>query len=195
MINIIDAKLKFTQLLTKRSTTNYIVVHHAAAIKCSIYDVHTWHLGRGWSGCGYHFFVSKDGSVYRGRPIDTVRAHVLNNNNNSVGICFEGNYDTEASMPPAQLQAGKDIIAYVQNIYPSAQIVPHNHFNQSACPGKNFPLKTITTKEMTTAEAISKLAVKGIINSPDYWIINAIDGGICKGEYVALLLKRLAKEV
>lgn len=44
-----------------------------------------------------------------------------------------------------------------------------------------------------TVEAIRALQAKGIISSPDYWIANAVPGGICKGEYVAGLIRNFAK--
>ena len=89
-----ETSLKFGGM-TKRTKTNLIVLHHAAAKSCSVQDVHRWHLDRGWSGIGYHFFVRKDGTVWRGRPEDRVGAHTVNYNSRSIGICFEGNFELE----------------------------------------------------------------------------------------------------
>lgn len=57
------------------TATRRIILHHAAAVTCTPQQVHQWHLANGWTGIGYHFFVRKDGTVYRGRPEDTVGAH------------------------------------------------------------------------------------------------------------------------
>lgn len=46
----------------------YLIYHHPAAINCTADDIHRWHLGNGWKGIGYNYFVSKEGDVYRGRP-------------------------------------------------------------------------------------------------------------------------------
>ena len=46
-----------------------------------------------------------------------------------------------------------------------------------------------------TVEAIRALQAKGIIVSPDYWIVNAKAGGSCKGEYVAALIRNFAEKL
>ena len=88
--------------LARRSETTRIILHHAAAASCTAEDVHRWHLAHGWSGIGYHYFVSKDGEVTRGRPLWAVGAHAEGSNRVSVGICFEGNFQVEEEMPAAQ---------------------------------------------------------------------------------------------
>ena len=102
-MTIIETEYQWAQTLAKRSKTEGVVLHHAAAQKCTAEDIHQWHLANGWAGIGYHFFVRKDGSVYRGRPIDTVGAHTYGENNETIGICFEGNFEEEEmpeKLPP-----------------------------------------------------------------------------------------------
>ena len=94
-MQIIETTYKWAGTLARRSATRRIILHHAAAVTCTPQQVHQWHLANGWSGIGYHFFVRKDGSVYRGRPEDTVGAHAGNNNYDSIGVCFEGSFDRE----------------------------------------------------------------------------------------------------
>jgi len=89
-MEIIETNLQFKEMETRKSTQR-IILHHAAAQNCSAEDIHRWHLNNGWSGAGYHFLVRKDGKVYRLRPEDKVGAHAYGSNNNSLGICFEGN--------------------------------------------------------------------------------------------------------
>lgn len=67
-MNIIETAWNWSGGLSNRSKTDYIVLHHAAAVTCSAADVDRWHKQNGWSGIGYHHFVRKDGDVYRGRP-------------------------------------------------------------------------------------------------------------------------------
>lgn len=88
-MNIINTNLNFKQMDT-RSSTKRIILHHAAAKRCSAEDIHRWHLNNGWSGAGYHFLVRKDGTIYRLRPEDKVGAHAYGANYDSLGICFEG---------------------------------------------------------------------------------------------------------
>lgn len=142
-MKIIETAWKWTSGLSKRTKTNYIVLHHAAASKCSAADVDSWHKGNGWSGIGYHFFVRKDGSIYRGRPIDTVGAQVSGHNSDTLGICAEGNYMTD-TMPEVQKKAICQLISYLKsNYYPKAQIVGHKYWKGSVCPGDKYPLAEI----------------------------------------------------
>lgn len=140
-MKITNIDYKWNGSLSKRNKTTKIVVHHAAAKSCTCHDIHSWHQKKNWAGIGYHFFVRKDGSVYTGRPENTIGAHAYGANSISLGICFEGNFETEI-MPAAQLASGKALIASLLSKYKLStdSIVPHSSVNATACPGKNFPL-------------------------------------------------------
>ena len=139
-MNIIEPKWSWTSGLSTRASTKYIVLHHAEASNCSVYDIDSWHKANGWSGIGYHFFVRKNGEVYRGRPLNSLGAHVTGMNNCSLGICAEGSYMKE-TMPRTQKKAIAELIEYLKsNYYPEAEIVGHREIGSSDCPGTNFPL-------------------------------------------------------
>ncbi len=139
-ISIIETNWTWNTGLTSRSATKYIALHHAAASSASAADVDRWHKQNGWSGIGYHFYVRKDGRIYRGRPLGALGAHVSGKNDVSLGICAEGNYTTE-QMPDAQKRAIAELLDYLKsNFYPSAEIVGHREIGSSDCPGKNYPL-------------------------------------------------------
>ena len=104
-MKIIEKTYRWSGTLARRGVTRRIILHHAAAVTCSADQIHAWHLANGWSGIGYHFFVRKDGTVYRGRPEDTVGAHAGGSNSDSIGVCFEGSFDKE-EMPAVQRRAG-----------------------------------------------------------------------------------------
>lgn len=135
-IKEVDYQWKGT--LIKRSKTEMIVLHHAASKSCTVQQVHQWHLNNGWSGFGYHFFVSKDGQIFRGRPEDTVGAHATGHNSKSIGVCFEGDY-TSQTMPTAQLEAGKELVAYLKDKYKITKVVGHRDLMATSCPGVKFP--------------------------------------------------------
>ena len=137
-MQIIETTYKWAGSLARRGVTRRIILHHAAAVTCTPQQVHQWHLANGWSGIGYHFFVRKDGSVYRGRPEDTVGAHAGNNNYDSIGVCFEGSFDRE-EMPAAQKQAGKELVAYLKQKYGISTVQRHSDVNATGCPGGHFP--------------------------------------------------------
>lgn len=142
-ITINNAKLKFNGTLTKRTSTKRIILHHAASNNTgnrTVQDIHRQHQDEnGWVGIGYHFYVRRDGAIWQGRPLDKVGAHAKNNNNDSIGICFEGNFDT-GTMPQVQLEAGINLIAYIQGKYGgNLTIQKHSDVNSTSCPGTCFP--------------------------------------------------------
>ena len=141
-MNIIKTGLKFSSGLTKRNRTTHIVLHHASASKCNVNDVHRWHTEKGWSGIGYHFFVDKNGHIYEGRPLDTIGAHCSGHNQSTIGICAEGQIETE-TMTASQKKAIAELLNYVQGVYPKAVIVGHRELKPTACPGKNYPLSEL----------------------------------------------------
>ena len=137
---VIETNWNWSSGLSKRTQTSYIALHHAAAVTCSAQQIDQWHKEKGWSGIGYHYFVRKDGSVYRGRPEWAVGAHVQGMNHCSLGICAEGDYDKETAMPAMQQDAIVALIKDVLTRYPHAKVVGHRDIGSSDCPGKFYPL-------------------------------------------------------
>ena len=161
-MQIIDEKYNWNGGFTSRFKTDYIVLHHAEAVKCTAQDVHSWHRANGWTGIGYHFFVRKDGTIYRGRPLDVVGAHVQGMNSCSIGICAEGDYHTkEKTMPQAQKKSIIELCQYLKkNYYPNAKIVGHREIGDSNCPGRYYPLdeiKNMKYTEVLTMEQYNEL--------------------------------------
>ena len=141
-MNIIEKTYKWASKLSKRKSTKRIILHHAEAVKCTADDIHKWHLNNGWAGIGYHFFVRKDGSIYRGRPEDTLGSHAKGANSDSIGICAEGSYMSE-TMPEAQKQAIKELVAHLKSKYGITKIQRHKDVTSTDCPGTNFPFNEI----------------------------------------------------
>lgn len=141
-MNIVETNLQFKGNMEVRKSTNRIVLHHAAASTCDAKTIHGWHLNRGFSGIGYHFLVRKDGTIERGRAENLIGAHAAGNNSNSIGICFEGNFETE-TMGEAQKNAGSELVEYLKKKYSIGIVVRHKDLAATACPGKNFPFEEI----------------------------------------------------
>jgi len=140
-VDILDPGLGFGSL-SKRSKTTYLILHHAAAEAASVEGIHKWHRDKGWAGIGYNFYIRKDGAIYKGRGWEYTGAHTSNYNSISIGICFEGNYDsTSTSMPELQYSAGVEMIALALEKYSDvATICGHKSLGSTACPGRYFPL-------------------------------------------------------
>ena len=164
-MNIIETNLNFGNL-SSLGIVKRIICHHAEASVCSIEDIDRWHKNNGWAGCGYHFLVRKDGSIYRGRPEDKLGAHTSNYNTGSLGVCFEGKYNTE-EMPEVQLKAGQELIKYLLNKYnlSKTNVYKHKDFNNTDCPGNkvqwNKFISSLETNNTIVAEAQTNNNLKG----------------------------------
>lgn len=169
-MEILKTNLKF-RTMTPRAIKqiNRTMLHHAAAVTCSVEDIHNWHLNNGWAGIGYNFLVRKDGKIYEGRPIDYVPAHATGFNTCSIGICFEGNFEVE-TMSEAQKQAGKELVAYIKEKYNISLVQKHKDVNSTSCPGTNFPFDEIVNgvvteqPKETSQNADTDIFNDGIIN-------------------------------
>lgn len=166
-MNIIETSLNWNGPFTLDNVPKYIVLHHAESLSCTIQDIHSWHLANGWLGCGYHYFVRKDGSIYRGRPENAQGAHCPSMNTQSIGICAEGSYTTEI-MPTVQKQA---IITLCQDIcsrYSIVEIGGHKNYYSTTCPGGNYPLTEIVSKGKKSS--LTPATTTTTISYPNYLI-------------------------
>ena len=198
-MEIIETNLNF-KAMSNRQTTERIILHHSASSVASAEDIHRWHLNNGWEGAGYHFLVRKDGKVYRMRPEEKIGAHAYMNNYNSLGICFEGNFEVE-EMPEVQVQSGKELVAYLKNKYGINKVQGHRDVNNTSCPGKNFKFNEIANGQATDVviekpqqNATGKIAdIQSTLNSR-YGFNIAVDN-IFGNETKTALIKGLQTEL
>ena len=145
-MQIIEEKYNWAYPLTRRRATTLLVLHHEAGSGSTAQDIHRYHrYSNGWAGIAYHYYIRKDGSIYRGRPEGMICGHCLGYNSTSIGICFEGNFESE-TMGQTQINAGWELIADILRRYPGICVRRHKDLNQTACPGRNFPFDVLTGK-------------------------------------------------
>lgn len=194
-MEIINTNLNF-KAMSNRQTTDRIILHHSASSVASAEDIHRWHLNNGWEGAGYHFLVRKDGKVYRMRSEEKIGAHAYMNNYNSIGICFEGNFEVE-EMPDVQVQSGKELVAYLKNKYHINKVQGHRDVNSTSCPGRNFRFNEIANGQaisVVTENAKGKIAdIQSTLNSR-YGFNIAVDN-IYGAETHTALVKALQTEL
>lgn len=140
---IVEPDYKWAYSPGKRSTAKYLILHHAAG-NGTAEAIHRYHLGKGWAGIAYHYYVRKDGTIYRGRPEDWKGGHTTGYSND-IGICFEGDFQKEA-FPAVQATAGKRLIEDILSRYPALRVVGHKEKGNTSCPGKNFSIPGIYPK-------------------------------------------------
>lgn len=151
-------------LVHRNGEPPHIIWHHAAAKVCSPDDIHRIHLRNGWSGIGYHFYVRKDGRIYRGRPVWAMGAHARGFNN-SIGVCAEGAYHVEKEMPEAQLRSLQELHDHLHGKYPKISDRRHSDVNPTACPGKYYPYGKV--KKGAAGPVIIELPVPE--KKPPWW--------------------------
>lgn len=96
-------------------------------------------MHRHFRDIGYHFYITRDGTVHDGRPIEKVGAHCEGHNSHSIGICYEGGLDANGkpadTRTEAQRKALKSLVERMHRLFPKALIVGHHNLNpRKACP-------------------------------------------------------------
>ncbi len=174
-MEIIETNLKFNGNKTIRdlSTIKRIILHHSGVtVLQTVETIHNYHKNsRGYAGIGYHFYVRKDGNIYRGRPLEYVGAHAYNHNADSIGICAEGDFNSEA-MSDIQKNAIIELVAYLKGVYNISSVQGHKEVCSTSCPGTNFPLGEIVNvvannKTFQTTKSINEIAQEVINNKWD----------------------------
>lgn len=179
-----DAKLTFPRRLRKRNRTTHVILHHSVGYG-SVEDIHRFHLGKGWNGIAYNFYVRLDGSVWKGKGWDIVGGHTGDKdkdgipwNEKSLGICAEGNFETN-SMPQEQEDSIVALLAMALARYPGVKVLRHKDVNPTACPGRNYPYERILRRAKEMAEMAKFVDTEGHWAEKD--IDEAVELGIANG--------------
>jgi len=95
--------------------------------------------GRKWSDIAYHYIVDPRGNIIEGRPLETLGAHTLNNNEGNVGVVLLGAYHAPKNdrTTAAQLAAVADIGRFLVKRFgiDPASLKGHRDYKQTDCPG------------------------------------------------------------
>ena len=142
-MEIIETNLQFNSNYSEMKEVEGILLHNSGvSVLQSIEVIHNYHKNKGWAGIGYHYYVRKNGSVYRGRPENMAGAHCPGVNSTSIGICAEGNFNEE-TMSDVQRQAIIELVKDIKSRYDIKWIKGHREILATSCPGANFPLEEI----------------------------------------------------
>lgn len=99
-----------------------------------------WHLARGWSDVGYHFFIRKDGTVEDGRSVEITPAAQGGNNTGTIAICLHGL--AEENFTADQYRSAIDLCTEISTAY-AGMVTIHGHCEVSAKACPVFPYKAV----------------------------------------------------
>lgn len=133
---------------------NWVIIHQSASnVKShdNIETVRQWHLDRNFSDIGYHYFINKNGEVFKGRDEEKAGAHVKvagsnkSHNKDSIGICLSGKGDKEHPETHPTIFQKKSLEILLIDIcsryeLQKIDILGHSDLEPTECPG--FELST-----------------------------------------------------
>ena len=121
-----------------------LIVIHCSATRCDrpfpLEAVIACHRARGFATVGYHYYVTRDGTVHAGRPLYQEGAHATGYNKHSIGVCYEGGLNARGDPADTRTAAQKDtlrmLLQRLKTDYPHARIVGHRDlpYVAKACP-------------------------------------------------------------
>ncbi|WP_291649370.1 peptidoglycan recognition family protein [Clostridium sp.] len=140
-----EVEYKWSSSLNYDFKPEMIVYHHTVDNNMTPQKIDEIHKGRGWSGIGYHFYIRKDGTIYRGRPENAVGAHAPSVNSRAFGIAIEGNFNIE-NLTQNQMNSIIELSNHLITKYNIRDLKRHKDVRNTECPGKNFPFEEIKSK-------------------------------------------------
>lgn len=155
-------KLAFKGKLTPIKKVTKVVCHHPAHPTWGIMEIHNYHKNsKGWAGIGYNYLICKNGRIQEGRG-KNVGAHCSGRNSDTLGVCFQGDFDKQ-QMTDAQVKAGGWLIAKLikEHGLQINDVLGHRDLAATACPGKNFRMADLKT------EILANLNPKTKTNKPE----------------------------
>jgi len=150
---------KLEDVHKRKKDPNLIVYHHTAMSCNSTFgDVIRVIKDRNWS-TGYNCVILADGTICPFCRWDRYGNHAKGYNLRSLGVAFNGNYETDPKIPYSnpngkyglprpteeQLKAGARVVSLWATLYDDIEIdfdkkiIPHNDISNKTCPGTMFP--------------------------------------------------------
>ena len=135
-----SGSFRFRRLQVAMRTITLLIIHCSATpqgVCLSLEDCRREHIRhRGFSDIGYHFYITRNGEIHRGRPLEKIGAHCQNHNRHSIGICYEGGLDIRGTpadtRTPAQRASLVALLRELKRIFPKILVVECPCFNAVA---------------------------------------------------------------
>ncbi|OGK10591.1 MAG: hypothetical protein A2Y63_06690 [Candidatus Riflebacteria bacterium RBG_13_59_9] len=118
------------------------MVHHSGTRGGTPEDFARYHVYvNGWPGIGYHYVISREGTVYKTNALSTISYHARGANMESVGLCLVGNFNLD--IPSGQqLDSLNSLLLILRHHLPRSRVVLHREVPsaRTSCPGMRFPV-------------------------------------------------------
>lgn len=121
-----------------------LIVLHCSATRASqsftVEQLEACHKARGFRGIGYHYYITRDGTLYSCRPENEAGAHAIRYNQNSIGVCYEGGLDARGRPADTRTEAQKitmeELLRSLCADYPDAEVLGHRDLPgvHKSCP-------------------------------------------------------------
>ena len=111
-----------------------LIIIHCSATRCdrsfTFEALDACHKAKGWTCCGYHYYITRDGQLHQGRPEEMAGAHARRYNARSIGVCYEGGINLDGqpddTRTPEQKRALLALLRSLKADYPPAHIIGHH---------------------------------------------------------------------
>ncbi len=124
------------EFIKPKRTIKKVYIHCSASdvpAHDNIETIRKWHLERGFNDVGYHYFITKNGTIEHGRPIQEIPAAQKGNNTGSIAICLSGL--NKPKFTQDQFKSLNKLCHQINNAY-NRKITFHGHCEVSdkECP-------------------------------------------------------------
>ena len=121
--------------MRNRKQTNRLIVHHSESrADVSWETVREWHLARHFSTWGYHYGISGDGTLHKGRASEKIGAHARGRNRDSIGVCLLGDF-SKYEPTFEQLAALGELYHALCRFYGKRLTIEFHREGDNPCPG------------------------------------------------------------
>ena len=110
-----------------------LIVIHCSATRCNqsfpVTALIRCHADR-FGFTGYHYYITRDGTVTQTRHEQLIGAHATGYNSHSLGVCYEGGLNKEGqpedTRTPSQKRALLSLLKKLKREHPEARILGHH---------------------------------------------------------------------
>lgn len=185
-----------TRCTSGDSRKTRMAIHHTVTGSSDparqVRGIQRYHMdSRGWCDVGYHFLVGSNGTIYEGRPLHLLGAHVGSNNSGNIGISFVGCYHTSGcgglgptTPSESSITAAGRLVGTLRRLYgisvTSSTVKGHrDHSGQStSCPGNNLHSRLGSIRSIGQTQTLSGTSSPSPSPSP-----TPSTGGSCTHTY------------